>query len=276
MKTLRRTSLLTMTRLAAGVTIALAIAGCADFSAVRTYADDTKKLGASFAAIADTPVQICQSQFLMQEQVSEGFVAFRIADVQASAAANCAPLAQNNTHILNLVALLDGYSATLAALADEKLPSYSAELKGLGAAVTGLKDRSGEPVVSEDKAKAVISLGKLVSRLATERVARSEMKQLLEQSEAVNATTDALAWYARSITGEQLKTYQERSRIAMDSLPRFEKTEPLAVRMYAVNLVREQERAKQLATQNDALIASLARHREATNALRDQFDKRRD
>lgn len=276
MKTLRHTSLLTFTRLAAGVTIALQIAGCADFSAVRTYADDTKKLGASFAAIADTPVEICRSQFLLQEQTRDPNVAFRIADVQARAAADCAPLAQDNTHIHSLVALLDGYSETLAALADEKLPSYSAELKGLGAAVTDLKNRAGDPVVAPDKAKAVISLGKLVSRYATERVARGEIQQLLDQSEAVNAATGALEWYASTITRPQLETYQQRTRIAMDAaLPRFEKTEPLAVRMYAVSLVNEQERAKKLAAQNEAVIASLARHREATRALREQFDKRR-
>ncbi|GGX86571.1 hypothetical protein GCM10007386_16790 [Pseudoduganella dura] len=272
---MRRTSLSILARPGLAIAIALQVAGCADFSAVRTYADDTRKLGASFAAIADTPVRLCESQFMMQEQTRDAFVAFRIDDVRAKAAADCAPVAQDNTHILSLVALLDNYADTLAALADERLPRYSAELKGLGEAVTDLKDRSGEPVVPENKAKAVISLGKLVSRLATERVARGEIKQLLEQSEAVNATTSALQWYASSITRPQLDTYRQRAQLTMDkALPRFEKTEPLAVRIYAVTLVGEQDRAKRLAAENESLIAALARHREATLGLRDKFDKR--
>lgn len=276
MKNQCRTSLSTFTRLGAGMAVAVLIAGCADFSAVKTYADDTSKLGASFTAIADTPVRLCEAQFLMQEQTRDPGFAFRIADVQARAAADCAPLAQDNTRILSLVSLLDSYSATLAALADEKLPSYTAELKGLDAAVDELKDRSGEPIVPPDKAKAVITLGRLVSRLATERVARGEITQLLEQSEAVNATTGALAWYATSVTRPQIDTYQQRSRIAMDAaLPRFEKTEPLAVRMYAVTLLGEQERVKKLAAANEALIAALARHREATLALRAKLGQRK-
>jgi hypothetical protein len=276
-KAKRCTSLLILARLGLGLAVALQVAGCADFSAVRTYADDTKKLGASFAAIADTPVRLCETQFMMQEQTRDGFVSFRIGDVRAQAAADCAPVAQDSTHILSLVALLDSYADTLAALADEKLPSYSAELKGLGSAVTGLKHRSGEPVVPPDQAKAVITLGKLVSRLGTERIARSEGKQLMEQSEAVNTTTSALQWYASSITRPQLDTYQQRAQLTMDkALPRFEKTEPLAVRMYAVTLLGEQERAKQLAAANEALIVSLEKHREATLGLRGKFDKRSD
>ncbi|MBB3220003.1 hypothetical protein [Pseudoduganella umbonata] len=276
MKNQCRTSLSTFTRLGAGMAVAVLIAGCADFSAVKTYADDTSKLGASFTAIADTPVRLCEAQFLMQEQTRDPAFTFRIADVQARAAADCAPLAQDNTRILSLVTLLDSYSATLAALADEKLPSYTAELKGLDAAVDELKDRSGEPIVPPDKAKAVITLGRLVSRLATERVARGEITQLLEQSEAVNATTGALAWYATSVTRPQIDTYQQRSRIAMDAaLPRFEKTEPLAVRMYAVTLLGEQERVKKLAAANEALIAALARHREATLALQAKLGQRK-
>jgi hypothetical protein len=275
-KNLCRTSLSTFTRLGSGIAIAAILAGCADFSAVRTYADDTRKLGTSFAAIADTPLRLCVAQFMMQEQTRDAPVAFRIADVQARAASDCAPLAKDSTHILSLVTLLDSYSETLAALADEKLPSYSAELKGLGEAVDELKTRSGEPVVPPDKAKAVITLGRLVSRLATERVARGEIRELLEQSEAVNATTGALAWYATSITRPQIDTYLQRASIAMDAaLPRFEKTEPLAVRMYAVTLLGEQERVKKLGTANEALIAALARHREATVALQAKMDQRK-
>jgi hypothetical protein len=288
-KAMRCTSLLTMrlsisspirsriVRSSLGLAIALQLAGCADMSAVRTYADDTRKLGASFAAIADTPARLCETQFLMQEQTRDAFVAFRIEDVRSRAAADCAPVTQERTHILSLVALLENYAETLAALADEKLPNYSSEMKGLGTAVTDLKDRAGEPVVPSGKAKAVISLGNLVARLATQRAARSEINALLEQGEAVNATTDALRWYASSVTRPQIDTYLQRSQITMDTaLPRFEKTEPLAVRMFAVTLLGEQGQARKLAAENDALIAWLGKHREATLGLREQFGKRTD
>ena len=271
------TTLLSITRLGVGLAIALQIAGCADFSAVRTYADDTSKLGASFAALADTPARLCEKQFLMQEQTRDAFVAFRIDDVRSRAAADCAPVTQERTHILSLVALLDDYAATLAALADEKLPNYSTETKGLSTAVTGLTDRAGEPVVPAGKAKAVIGLGNLIARLATQRAARSEIRQLLEQEEAVNATTDALRWYASSVTRPQIDTYLQRSQIVMDAaVPRFEKTEPLAVRMFAVTLLDEQGKARKLAAENEALIAWLGRHREATLGLREQLGKRAD
>lgn len=274
MKALHRMSLWTVARPGLALAAALQLGGCADFAAVRDYADDTRKLGASFAALAGTPVRLCETQFMMQEQTRDAFVAFRIDDVRRQAATECAPVAQDSTHVLSLVALLDRYSEALLALADDRLPREAADMQGLDAAVADLKSRSGEPVVPPDKARAVVTLGKMVSRLTTGRATRGEVKALLGQSDAVNAATGALQWYADSITRPQLDIYLQRAGITMDkALPRFEKTEPLAMRMYAVTLLGEQERVKRLAAENDALIAALDRHREATLRLRAAFGK---
>lgn len=271
---MHRTMPIDAVRLAAGLALLLLCTGCADFAAVRTYADETKKLSAAFGTMPKTTVDVCEARFTLEEQTRDATAPFKVDDVRAGAAAQCAPLARQSDSVLKLVALLDTYADTLAALADDKLPNYTDDLDGVATAVADLKRESGEPVVPPDQARAVITLAQLVTRLATERAARGEIRQLLEQGEGVNATTHTLQWYAREITRPQLDTWLERSALlAKHRLPAFEKTEPIGVRVFAVALHGEQARVTRLVTANDDLIAAADKHAQATLTVREKFDK---
>lgn len=270
---MHRTVLWNSLRAVTALAIALLSVGCADFGAVRTYADETKRLSATFAAMPETTVKLCEERFVLEEQTRDASAAFKVDDVYTRATTQCAPLAEQSAQIQSLVTLLDDYADTLAALADEKLPKHSKEFKKLETAVTGLAQDSGEPVVPKNHAKAVITLGKLLARLATERVARGEIKQLLEQDEAVNAVTGALQWYAIAITRSQVDTYHERARITMAGLTRFEKAEPLGMRALAVALRGDLERINHIAAANNGLIAAMVKHQGVTATMREKYDK---
>jgi len=260
-------------RLAAGLALTLLFAGCADFGVVRTYADETKKLSAAFGTMPKTTVAICEARFTLTEQTADPFVPFDIDKVRAGATAQCEPIARQSEGVQTLVTLLENYADTLAALADEKLPDYAAELDGVESAVASLQ-QGGQAIVPPDQVQAVIALAKLLSRLATQHVARGEIRNLLAQSDGVNATTHTLQWYAGTITAPLLENYLERSALlAKHRLPAFEKTEPLGTRVFAIALRGEQDRVKKLAEANRELIAAADKHKAATGTVREKFDK---
>jgi hypothetical protein len=261
-------------RLLAGFAVALAVTGCADFGAVRTYAAETKKLSTAFATIPQTTVDLCEARITLGQQTLSANSTFNVENVRQLAATTCAPLNDQSAKVQGLVTLLDEYANTLGALSDDSLPNFNPELETLQTTAVELTGKGGELVIPEDKAKAVVSLARAITRIATERAARSGIRELLDQAEGVNAVTAALRWYAERITKPELDVYAQNARLIMDkSLPQFEKTEPIGARIFAVTLSSEQKRLKDLAAANDDLIAAFEKHQRATATVREKFDK---
>jgi len=232
------------------------MSGCTNFGPVRTFGDESKKLGAAFAVFPDATVDICRADVMLREQAVAPGSTFNLGDVRAKTDQICGPLVASKDAILPLARLLEQYGDTLAALADKELPDYSVNLDALEKSVNGLK-LGDRPALAPEQTGAIMSLGRFLSRLATERVARNEIRKLLEQQEGVQATTAALRWYVERAHKTQLNSYDKVLDGSLRGmLPQFERNEPLAARSMMVSLQQERERLAVLSTAADSFIGA--------------------
>lgn len=243
-------------RLAAWGCLVAALSACTNFGPVRTFGGESKKLGAAFAVMPDAAVDICRADAMLMEQTLPAGDRFDLSKARGKTEQVCAPLASRSDAILPLARLLEQYGDTLAALADEKLPDYSVDLKTLEKSLNGLKD-GDKPVLEAHQTGAIMSLGRLLGRLVTERAARNEIRALLEQQEGVQATTAALRWYVNRAYKSQLNKYdQVLDGTLRGMLPQFERNEPLAARAMMVSLQQERDRLVVLSKSADSFIAA--------------------
>lgn len=175
----------------------LLTAGCTtNLAPVRTFAEQTQKMSATFDPMLAGTVHSCTDNAMRKRLiVSERF------DAQASeqaAKADCYVLVQANLPISKLNDILLRYAETLAALADSKLPVYQKQLTDLGDALGSLQQLGASaPVLDADKLGKVMKLSEHLSRLATQQAQKSAIRALLDEQEAVNIVSNALKEYAQ-------------------------------------------------------------------------------
>ena len=180
-----------------GASASLLLAGCAtDLAPVRTFAEQTQKMSLHFEPMLAGGVHSCMDKAMRKRLIlAERF------DAQASeqaARADCAAIAQASASVASLNDLLLRYAHTMAALADDKLPVYKDELGGLGDALGGLaQPGGGAPLLDADKLSKVVKLSEHLSRLATQRLQKSALRELLDEQEAVTILSNALKEYAQ-------------------------------------------------------------------------------
>src|SRR5450830_114490 len=178
-------------------TACLLLAGCAtDLAPVRTFAEQTQKMSVHFEPMLAGGVHSCMDKAMRKRLIlAERF------DAQASeqaARADCAAIAQASASIASLNDVLLRYAHTMAALADAKLPVYQEEFRGLGDALGGLaQPGAGAPLLDANKLSKVVKLSEHLSRLATQRVQKSALRELLDEQEAVDIVSNALKEYAQ-------------------------------------------------------------------------------
>ncbi|MGK5047741.1 hypothetical protein ACQ4WP_17875 [Janthinobacterium sp. GB4P2] len=254
-------------------TACLLLGGCAtDLAPVRTFAEQTQKMSLHFEPMLAGGVHSCMDKAMRKRLIlAERF------DAQASeqaARADCAAIAQASASVASLNDVLLRYAHTLAALADAKLPAYQEEFGGLGDALGGLaQPGAGAPLLDADKLAKVVKLSEHLSRLATQRVQQSALRELLDEQEAVDIVSNALKEYAqhsyRAGLQDELRDLVQLRGAVDNAAPR----EPLAANYIRTRLHLEgrqlQEREKIVAAYVaavDALQASVA-------ALRANLDR---
>lgn len=243
----------------------LLLAGCAsDVAPVRTFAEQTQKLSVSFDPMLAGTFHSCSDRALRKRLVlSEHF------DAQASeqaARADCAPIAEASVAIGQLNDVLLRYAQTLAAVADEKLPVHKEEFTGLGDALGGLAQADGEtPLLDADRLYKVVKLSEHLSRLATQRLQKSALRELLEEQEAVTIVSNALKEYAQRNYRAGLQDELRDLALLRGAVDAAAPREPLAANYIRTRLHLEgrqlQEREKIVAAYVaaiDALQASVA------------------
>ncbi|MGK5012527.1 hypothetical protein [Janthinobacterium sp. MDB2-8] len=254
-------------------TASLLLGGCAtDLAPVRTFAEQTQKMSVNFEPMLAGGVHSCMGKAMRKRLIlAERF------DAQASeqaARADCAAIAQASASVASLNDVLLRYAHTLAALADDKLPVYQEEFGGLGDSLGGLaQPDAGAPLLDADKLAKVVKLSEHLSRLATQRVQQSALRELLDEQEAVDIVSNALKEYAqrsyRAGLQDELRDLAHLRGAVDNAAPR----EPLAANYIRTRLHLEgrqlQEREKIVAAYVaavDALQASVA-------ALRTNLDR---
>jgi hypothetical protein len=253
--------------------IALAAAtGCANLAPVSKFADQTKQVTAAFATMPTTAVSACRANQEMRQQFAPPTTAFDPDEARKVARELCRHTDAANADILLVGKLVEQYADTLAALANDKLPDYKAELAGLQGAVGGLKNDSGA-LIPSDKAAAIVSLGEFLARVATERAARSEIRTLLDQSEGFDAAADAMGWYAKRIYKDQVAAQRQVvDTVRTTHLVQAEKTQHLAARTMMLDAATERDRLVQLEEAQPRFAAAIETMKRTRAEVRAKFD----
>lgn len=243
---------------------ALLLGGCTNLAPVRTFAEQTQKLSASFDPMLAGTLHSCTDNAMRKRLImSERF------DAQASeraAQADCLPIAQASIPIARLNDILLRYAQTLANVADDQLPVHKQEFTALGDALGGLTQPGGDaPLLDADKLSRVVKLSEHLSRLATQRLQKSALRELLDEQEAVTIVSNALKEYAQRSYSAGLQDELRDLQLLRSAVDGAAPREPLAANYIRTRLYLEskqlQERQKivvSYARAVDALQASIA------------------
>lgn len=216
------------------------LSGCANLSAVRSYADETKKLSEAFDPMLAASTSSCVDKFIRKKLITARN--FDALAAEEDATALCGTMADDNKIIADLNALLEQYADTLAALANEKLPAYKEELDGLKVSLGKVKlPGSQESLINTDKLAAISSLADLLSHVATQQRQKSAISDLLEHEEAITAITGALKDYSTLNYRAWLHDEKRELRVLRAALAEAGKKEPLAAN-YLKTLLLSAER----------------------------------
>lgn len=259
--------------LLASLLASLLLGGCASkLAPVRTFAEQTQKMSVHFEPMLAGSVNSCTDKAMRKRLImAERF------DAQASeldARADCAAIAQASLSIAGLNDVLLRYAHTLAALADEKLPVYREELAGLGDALGGLaQPGAGAPLLDADKLAKVVKLSDLLSGLATQRLQKSALRELLEQQEAVNIVSDALKDYAQRSYRAGLQDELRDLALLRGAVDGAAAREPLAANYIRTRLHQEGKQLQEREKIAAAYVRAVESLQASVAALRAHIDR---
>ena len=253
-------------------TASLLLAGCAsNLAPVRTFAEQTQKMSQHFEPMLAGGVHSCMDKAMRKRLIlAERF------DAQASeqaGRADCAAIAQASASIASLNDVLLRYAQTMAALADDKLPVYQEEIGGLGDALGGLaQPGAGAPLLDANKLSKVVKLSEHLSRLATQRVQKSALRELLDEQEAVDIVSNALKEYAQRSYRAGLQDELRELDLLRGAVDKAAPREPLAANYIRTRLYLEGRQLKEREKIVAAYVAAVDALQASVAALRSNLD----
>lgn len=246
--------------------------GCANFSAVRTFADETKKMSAAFDPMLTGSTVSCTDKYMRKKLITS--TNFDPVAAEKAAKELCGPIDEDNKVISELNSLLEQYADTLAALADDKLPTYKTELDGLASSLGKVKKAgSQESLVNADKLGAVTALTDFLSRIATQHLQKAAIRDLLNHESAIMTATNALNDYATLNYRAWLNDERREIDILRKSLDSTVKSEPLAANYLKTILLSEERQVEKRDKAIDAFVKSIAQLQKSNSEIRQKFDK---
>ena len=254
-------------------TASLLLAGCAsNLTPVRTFAEQTQKMSQHFDPMLAGGVHSCMDKAMRKRLIlAERF------DAQASeqaARADCAAIAQASVSIASLNDVLLRYAQTMAALADDRLPVYQEEMGGLGNALGGLaQPGAGAPLLDANKLSKVVKLSEHLSRLVTQRVQKSALRELLDEQEAVDIVSNALKEYAQRSYRAGLQDELRELDLLRGAVDKAAPREPLAANYIRTRLHLEERQLQEREKIVAAYVAAVDALQASVAALRANLDR---
>ncbi|PKV44557.1 hypothetical protein CLU92_1899 [Janthinobacterium sp. 61] len=255
-----------------GAIASLLLGGCAtDLAPVRTFAEQTQKMSVHFDPMLAGGVHSCMDKAMRKRLIlAERF------DAQASeqaARADCAAIAQASASVASLNDVLLRYAHTLAALAGDKLPVYKEELGELGDALSGLaQPDGGAPLLDAGKLDKVMKLSEHLSRLATQRLQKSALRELLDEQEAIDIVSNALKEYAQRSYRAGLQDELRDLDLLRGAVDKSAPREPLAANYIRTRLYLEGRQLKEREKIVAAYVAAVDALQASVAALRSNLD----
>jgi len=250
---------------------AIILAGCGNLAPVRTFAEETKKLSAAFDPMLTGSTSSCIEKYKRKKLLTASN--FDPEAAEKAAKELCGPIDEDNKVIADVNSLLEQYADTLAALADDKLPSYKTELNGLKDSLGKVKKPgTQDALVNSDKLSAITSLTEFLSRIATQHIQKGAIRELIDHESAINAIASALSDYATLNYKAWLRDEKRDIGVLRKSLDEYAKTEPLAANYHKTLLLAEERQVEARAKAVDAFVKSVAELKKSNSELRAKFD----
>lgn len=246
------------------------LTGCATpLTAVRDFANDTRRLSTSFTPMLDHAVQQCEQAFLDRRVYTTDAPLSRFdpAATLAAARSTCQPIAQENAAALALADTLTEYAAQLAALAADGVAQRADD--DLDAVAAQAKRFSALPA---DQVDAVNGLIRFVGHRVLERSQRDAIIEALNHEQAVGALADALARYAERVYRATLNDRLRDQPLLLEQL-RQQKAAPIDARLRMLDIQHEITTLQAQQQTIDALHAAVAQLKISLHALRANIDQ---
>ncbi|OBV38205.1 hypothetical protein [Janthinobacterium psychrotolerans] len=231
---------------------------------VRSMGEQTQKLSAVAHPMLAGAADSCIAKAMRQQLI----MAMRF-DAQASEQAarqRCAMEEKMSPRLVALNEILLAYGKLLVDTADGKLPSYKEQYKGLGDALAGLaQPGSGAPLLDASQLSVVMKLAQYMNTLATQRMQKASLRELLAHQEAITIVSNALKEYALRVHLPNLREEAREVDQLRGAVGAMSAAEPLAANYVGSHLYQErkllarrQEAATAYAQAVDAMQQSLA------------------
>lgn len=212
---------------------ALLLSGCAtNLSAVRGFADETKKIGVAFDPILGKTVEHCRQQFL-QRRIYTTEVALARFDAESAlkqATETCKPIEDENATAKRMSKALADYASQLSVLAaDGVASSVSDDFDALAAKLGEFKD------APKEKIGAIASLLKYITRSIVAKSQHDAIVEALSHEEAVGALADALVAYSDRVYGAYIAERLRDQPVLVEVL-RAESASPISTRLRLMDI----------------------------------------
>ena len=236
----------------AGLLAALLLSGCAsNLAPVRSVGEQTQKLSAAAHPMLAGAADSCMAKAMRQQLIMA--TRFDAQGSELAARQRCILEEEMSPRLLALNEVLIAYGKVLVDTADGKVSSYQEQFKGLGDALGGLEQPgAGAPVLDAGQLSVVMKLAQYLSTLATRRMQKANLRELLAHQQAVDITSNALKNYALNIHLPNLREEAREVDQLRGAVGSMSGTEPLAANYVGTHLYQER---KQLAQRQAAAIA---------------------
>jgi hypothetical protein len=166
----------------------LGLGGCANFKAVSDFSKETTKLTSTIRA------EFTQIETICVKQAEIVIVSANIVDDGPLKECQQYKAAQGRLAAVTLT-VLDDYAGALSAIADDKTFDLTSDVEGVGAKLSGLKDKSGKSLIEPEEVTAITKLVEVLANLAASREREAAVRRLVAEKDDLAITAGILRSY---------------------------------------------------------------------------------